>query len=303
VLLFRSTDRLYATTTDEFAVVECAECRLIRLSPQPSPEELAHYYPADYWFAPGESAAERLEETYRRLVLSDHLRFVTGALENSGENGPVLDVGCGGGLLLRLLAENGVPVIGHELSFDAARVATHVNGVPAVCARLTRSPLPRGSCAVVTMFHVLEHLDDPASYLDAARELLVPEGRLVVQVPNAASWQALLFGARWNGYDVPRHLYDFKPADIDALLNACGFEAVRWKHFSLRDNPAGLATTIAPPLDPMSRRVRGVAESPNLRLLKNFTYLALAIAGLPFTIVEAACRAGATIMVEARKKS
>ncbi len=303
LLLFRTGDRLYGTTDREFTIVECVSCRLIRLEPQPEPAELTNYYPPSYWFAAGETAAERLEEAYRRLVLSDHVRFVRRALENSGEDGPILDVGCGGGLFLRLMAENGVRVIGHEISLDAARVATHVNGVPAVCGQLPRNALPAGSCAVVTMFHLLEHLYDPAAYVEAAHELLKPEGRLVIQVPNASSWQTLLFGRRWNGYDVPRHLFNFKPKDIENLLDACGFEAVRWKHFSLRDNPAGLATTIAPSLDPMARRIRRAEESPGARLMKNFLYLGLVLAALPFTVVEAACRAGSTIMVEARKKS
>ena len=92
------------------------------------------------------------------------------------------------------------------------------------------------------MFHVLEHLYDPASYLDAAHQLLRPDGRLIIQVPNAACWQFLLLGERWNGIDVPRHLIDFRLRDVDTLLDSCGFEVLRHKHFSLRDNPAGLAT-------------------------------------------------------------
>jgi len=39
------------------------------------------------------------------------------------------------------------------------------------------------------MYHVLEHLYDPVAYLDAAHSLLAPDGRLIVQVPNVASWQ------------------------------------------------------------------------------------------------------------------
>ena len=89
------------------------------------------------------------------------------------------------------------------------------------------------------MFHVLEHLYDPASYLDAAHQLLRPDGRLIIQVPNAACWQFLLLGERWNGIDVPRHLIDFRLSDVDSLLDSCGFEVLRHKHFSLRDNPAG----------------------------------------------------------------
>jgi SAM-dependent methyltransferase len=301
--LYRATDRLYGTTTEEFTIAQCGACQLIRLEPQPELSELYKYYPASYWFAPGENTAERLEETYRRIVLADHVRFVRRALENSGEEGPVVDVGCGGGLLLRLLGGEGIPVIGMDISEGAAQVAWHVNSIPTVCAHLPQAPLPPGSCAVVTMFHLLEHLHDPASYIQGARELLKPEGRLVLQVPNAACWQFLLFGSRWNGLDVPRHLVDFKQSDIDGLLRDCGFEPVRYKHFSLRDNPAGMATTLAPMLDPMARRIRRVPETPNIRLLKNLLYLSIMLAVLPFTVVEAACRAGSTIMVEARKKS
>ena len=56
-------------------------------------------------------------------------------------------------------------------------------------------------------------------------------------------------------------------------------------------------------LDPMARRLRHIEETPRQRLLKDLVYVALVAASLPFTLLEAACRAGSTIMVEARKKS
>src|ERR1019366_9493210 len=208
------------------------------MEPQPEQSELYKYYPRSYWFAPGDYAAERFEEMYRRGGLGDHVRFVQRALENSGETGPVLDVGCGGGLFLNLMARKGASVLGLDISVEAARVATKVNGVPVLCGWLPYVPLPPESCAVVTMFHLLEHLYDPASFLNAARDLLKPEGRLVLQVPNANCWQFLLFGERWNGLDVPRHLFDFKQSDIELLLKETGFEPVRFKHLSLCDNPA-----------------------------------------------------------------
>lgn len=261
------------------------------------------YYPQNYWFVARSGTAERLEEAYRRFVLRDHVEFVRRALRDSKESGMVVDIGCGGGLFLKILKEFGAPVAGLDFSLEAAGIAWRDNGVPAVCASLTNAPFGPESCAVVTMFHVLEHLYDPASYLHTARDLLRPGGRLVVQVPNASCWQFLLFGENWNGVDVPRHLINFRKRDLQGLLDHCGFEVVRWKHFSLRDNPAGLATTLAPGLDPMARRVRGIKETPAQRLGKDFAYLGLAAAALPFTLLEAACRAGSTIMAEARKKS
>lgn len=305
-----SADRLYRTTDKVFEVVECRECRLIRLDPQPSPSELPAYYPPGYWFVPEAAAADRLEQRYRRFVLRDHLRFVERALRDAEEEGIILDVGCGGGLFLQMLLErdeNGRNrkrvAVGLDFSLDAASAAWRREGVPAVCATLSLPPFQPSSCAAITMFHVLEHLYDPGSYLEEAHRLLRPKGRLIVQVPNAACWQFLLFGERWNGIDVPRHLINFRQSDLESLLDHCGFEIVRHKHFSLRDNPAGMATTIAPSLDPMARRLRHVTETFGQRLLKDLFYAALAASSLPFTLVEAACGAGSTIMIEAQKKS
>ena len=300
--LFTATDRLYHTTAKEFAVVRCQECGLARLDPQPAAGELRAYYPENYWFAPDESAASRMEEAYRRLVLRDHVRFVTQALGGSRARGRLLDVGCGGGLFLGMMRERGYRVVGLDVSREAAAVAWKRQQAPAVCGDLANAPLGAGSFAGITMFHVLEHVHDPRAYLEAARELLAPDGRLVVQVPNAASWQFRVLGRWWNGLDVPRHLFDFRDRDVEKLLEACGLEVVRRKYFSLRDNPAGLASSLAPGLDPMARRVRRIAESAGARLAKDLAYFALVAAALPFTLAEAAFGAGATVMMEARKR-
>jgi len=300
-LLYTASDRLYRTTARRFQVVECAGCGLLRLAPRPGPDELQAYYPRRYWFAPEGGAASRLEEAWRRAVVRDHVRFVRRALREAGRDGPVLDVGCGGGLFLRVLKEAGLRVVGLDAAEEAAGICWRRNGVPAVCGNLARVPLAPDSCAAVTMFHVLEHVADPRACVLAARELLPPGGRLILQTPNAASWQFALLGRRWSGLDVPRHLVTFRARDLERRVESCGFQVVRRKHLSLRDNPAGLATSLAPGLDPMARRVRGVAETGVTRLLKDLVYFGLLLAVLPLALAEAACRAGSTIMLEARK--
>jgi SAM-dependent methyltransferase len=174
--------------------------------------------------------------------------------------------------------------------------------VPVTTAIFPDSPFALGSFGAITMFHVLEHLYDPSTYLLAAWRLLKPGGKLIVQVPNASSWQFLLFGNHWNGLDMPRHLIDFRASDLRALLENCGFKVQRTKYFSLRDNPAGFASSLAPSLDPMARRIRKIPESERMRLVKNVAYLGLVLAALPFTLLEAACGAGSTVMIEALKE-
>jgi 2-polyprenyl-3-methyl-5-hydroxy-6-metoxy-1,4-benzoquinol methylase len=288
-VLFKSNDRLYGLTGKTFDVVRCAECGMHRLSPQPPAEELRNYYPDAYWFAPDSTMASGFEQAYRRLVLRDHLAFLKDL------NGPILDVGCGGGLLLTMLRERGVKGIGLDVSQSAVQSASK-QGIPVVSASLTDTPFSPGTFRAITMFHVVEHVADPGRYLKAAHALLADGGRLVVQVPNAASWQARLLGKRWAGFDVPRHLYTFRESDIVALLHRNNFKVVRRKHFSLRDNPACLATSVAPKLDPMARRVR---RESAMRLFKDLTYFSLTLGSLPFAALEAGFKRGSTIMIEA----
>lgn len=297
--LFRGTDRLYRTTQRQFNVVECAACGMIRLHPMPGADELKDFYPETYWWQAEQSAAGRLSELYRRTVLSDHVRFCSRSIDSDG---PVLDIGCGGGLFLDALARRGARVVGMDISPQAASVAWSRYGAPAACGVVPHPPFRPRSFAAVTMFHVLEHVPDPMECVLSIWDLLAPGGKLIIQVPNAACWQFLLLGERWSGLDIPRHLIDFRAADLEHLLQAAGFEVRRRKFFSLRDNPAGLATSLLPRLDPVSRRVRKVKESAAGSLLKDCLYLALVAAAVPFTLLEAAAGAGSTVMIEAVRK-
>jgi 2-polyprenyl-3-methyl-5-hydroxy-6-metoxy-1,4-benzoquinol methylase len=87
-------------------------------------------------------------------------------------------------MFLGVLRERGARVLGLDNSQEAARAAWEQNRVTVLLGDLLQAPVAPESCGVVTMFHVLEHLPDPGGFLRAARGLLKPGGRLVVQVPN-----------------------------------------------------------------------------------------------------------------------
>lgn len=302
-VLLVAGDRRYRTTLKSFQVVECNGCRLIHLEPLPSPEELHGYYPQTRLSSLSTAPELSVEALFKRLALRSHVRFFERALRESGETGLVLDVGCGEGYFLRLLQDAGVKkLVGLDFSLDAAAEASRCQRIPVACGTLSRPPIAPGSCAAVTMFQVLQHLYNPIAFLESARDLLAPEGRLIIQVPNAASWQFLIFGELWTGLDVPRQLIVFKASDFEALLADCGFEVLRRKHFALRDNPATLVSSLFPGLDPVARKLRPKKESAVAAAWKDFCYYALFGLCIPFAFFEAACHAGSTVMFEARKK-
>lgn len=296
---FRATDRLFRTTARQFQVVECASCGVLFLAPRPSTEELAAYYPEGYWWKSGDEggAARRLEGWYRNAVLRDHVAFVTRVLPPAPAR--VLDVGCGSGDLLAALLRRGYSCTGLDSSLPAL-AAARAQGIDALLGDYHSGPLRAESFDAVSMFHFLEHLPDPRYALEFARNVLRPAGRLVVQVPNAASWQCAALGARWSGLDVPRHLVNFRQADLERVVKQAGFRILARKHFSLRDNPAALATSLAPGLEPVSRRARR-REPVSARLALDLAYFGLVVAALPLAVAEALAGRGATIMLAAEK--
>lgn len=302
--LWEVGDRLFRTTQERFQIARCQACGLLFLSPTPS--DVARHYPEGYWSrAEQEEVARglrlRLREIYRRLVLSDHVRFVRRVVNEQRKRGgtvTLLDVGCGDGSFLAASGDH--RSIGLDSSPTALRAA-RARGLAVIQSDLLRSPFPERSFSLITMFHFLEHVSPPQTYLAAARRLLADDGELVVQVPNAASWQARLLGPRWSGFDVPRHLVNYSVETLRATLASAGFCIVREKQFSLRDNAAALATSLAPALYPPARDARTTAASGLAAWLSDLAYFALTLGCLPFSLAESLFARGATIMVQAKK--
>jgi SAM-dependent methyltransferase len=247
----------------------------------PLPDNLPRYYPSQYWFEGGAA------NVWRKLVLLDHVRF-TGRVQR------ILDAGSGGGLFAELLRRRGVEAFALDISLHAARLAAR--GAPAVAADFGDAPFSDATWDAIAMFHTLEHVPDPRRHLGSAHRLLRPGGRLIIAVPNFASLQRRIFGARWNGLDLPRHLYHFRAQDLQALLEQSGFRVTGRRYFSWRDSPAGLATTLAPALDPMARLIRGC---PNPLAIAAFA--ALTALCIPFTALEAALRQGSVVLMRAER--
>ena len=84
------------------------------------------------------------------------------------------------------------------------------------------------------MFEVLEHLENPSKSMEKIKELLLPEGYLVLSVPYRGSWNKFKFHDK-----PPRHLTRWDETSMKNFLTARGFSIVRMKII-----PASLAYII-----------------------------------------------------------
>jgi SAM-dependent methyltransferase len=215
------------TCRNTWRFVQCRDCGHVWLNPRPALSTLLQIYPSNYYaynYGGISSVSLRAKAWMDRSKIRTILRHCRGGLA------AYLDVGCGDGRYLRAVEQRGVPrarLFGLELSTIAAdRLA--VQGYQVRCQRVEQADgLPEGGIDLVTMFHVLEHVDDPRDTVESIRRWLSPGGVLAVETPNIASLDARLFlRGLWGGYHIPRHWHLFSTDTLTRLLRDVGLEIV-----------------------------------------------------------------------------
>ncbi len=203
-----------------FDIVQCSRCGLRYTSPRPTADEMAAYYSEPV--APSPPA-----RILRRRLRERRARWCAAGLPP----GRALEIGCGDGWMLETLRRMGWWVVGTERSPQSA-VRAQSLGLDVRVGELAGCGFAPQSLDLVILWHVLEHLHDPLGALMEVRRLIHPSGRLVVAVPNAASWPARVAGRRWFHLDLPRHLYHFAPQTLAAMLGRAGFRIQTWSFSS-----------------------------------------------------------------------
>ena len=153
--------------------------------------------------------------------------------------GRLLDIGAGRGRFVAQARAAGWYAHGIEPSRRGVEGAKAI-GIELVQGDIDDATVPPGSLDAATLWHVLEHVEDPGAALERIASWLRPGGLLLVGVPNLASVQARVGGARWYHLDVPRHRTHFTVRGLEALLRAHGFEPVLAQHVLAEHNPFGL---------------------------------------------------------------
>jgi SAM-dependent methyltransferase len=214
------------TCSNPWRIVRCVACGHGWLNPRPDASELGVIYPPDYYAYDYESRINPVAVRGKELL--DGLKF-RGILARLGRTPRAyLDVGCGAGRYLRLLERRGVPRRGlFGLELDRAVVdRLRAEGYSVFAERVEdATSLPEGGFDLVTMFHVLEHVAEPAAVVERVARWLAPDGVFAVETPNLDSLDARLFRERfWGGYHIPRHFQLFTLASLTRLLAAHGLE-------------------------------------------------------------------------------
>jgi O-antigen chain-terminating methyltransferase len=144
--------------------------------------------------------------------------------------GPVLDVGCGRGEFLQMLAAEGIPASGVEsnpVSVEAAR--SRGLSVEEADALALLGGRPAGKLGAVVAFQVVEHWPPEGifRFLQLSRRALAPGGVLVAETINVDSLSALK-----AFYLDPTHVRPVVPDALRFLAEAAGFTEPRIEYRS-----------------------------------------------------------------------
>jgi len=214
------------------------------MNPQPVKDEIIARYSStfgkDYLSYELENEAAFLN--LQRLALKDagFYKLEKALLANAanGEHSSVLDVGCATGALLAFLRDRGWRVTGVEIS-PCAEYALKTRNLDVRNLPLEESKFSSGSFDAVLASHLIEHLNDPLSFLTETYRVLKNGGRVFITTPNISGFQARLYGGRWRSA-IFDHLYLFSVRTLTKLLKSAGFKIEKVSTWG------GLAAGLAP---------------------------------------------------------
>ena len=203
-------------------------CRLIESITKPV-TDLYHCTSCDaqFWWPVKNPGADWYEQTYsgRNDNPAQHLGWNHYQFLNEPiEPGTLLDVGCDIGHLMAEARGRGWQVWGLDFDEDAVKAAAEQYNITTVATQSMEqfsAANPGRQFKVVTAFEVLEHMDDPRSFIGDILSLTQPGGHIAISVPyrNAPIW------IRPHDYP-PRHLTRWNRTAIMNFLNGSGLEVV-----------------------------------------------------------------------------
>lgn len=204
-----------------------------------NPDEAAHFgaLAADWWDPKGSSAMlHKLNPVrlgYIREQIDLHFDIDSAELRPlSGKR--VLDVGCGAGLLCEPLARLGAQVLGLDAAPEniaAAKAHADAQGLTIDYRNQAVEQLPESGFDLVTSLEVIEHVDDPQSFVAGLTRALSNDGLMILSTPNRTSKSKLLLVemAEMVG-QIPRGTHDhdkfLTPEELAKLLAAESMDVI-----------------------------------------------------------------------------
>ncbi|MDN3664942.1 class I SAM-dependent methyltransferase [Algibacter miyuki] len=218
----------YSVSGETFQLIENSEFGFLETTPQPTSEKLPGYYQSEDYISHTDSKRNLFEKVYhlvRSISLKKKLKLINSF---TSETKKLLDVGCGTGDFLQTAQQNQWTVFGIEPNEEARGIANKKTN-QSVFKTEQLEKFKSQTFDVITLWHVLEHLPNLEDHFKTFKNLLKPNGTLIIAVPNYKSFDAKHYKKYWAAFDVPRHLWHFNQESISKLVSKQDMAVVKTK--------------------------------------------------------------------------
>ena len=211
-------------------IVRCSDCGLSYINPRVK-ESQKHYQIVDDEF---------IQEKYGDIIsgkklhtrdknYTEHVRI----LKKYKPEGKLLDIGSGFGWFLNKAKTGGWELQGVEPSAPLAGQARKNFGLDITNSYLAPDTFPENTFDIVTIIDVIEHIPNPNDYLPIVRNILKPDGVLMIKTPNI-SWnnfkylvlRKILKRENFDVYDPREHIIQYSRESLKLLLERNGFSSI-----------------------------------------------------------------------------
>ncbi len=211
-----------------FDIVKCGNCNLVYSDFCPTRKFLKDYYTRNYFIGGNKKLGyDDYAKEEQSLRLTARKRIELLKLKSGGT---VLDVGCAYGFFLSEMPESWNKY-GLEISKFACTKAIDNN--PDADIRneiITPAIFANKKFDLITLWDVVEHLDNPKEVISIAYNKLKKGGKIVISTGDVDSLFSKIQRSNWHLYTPPQHLSFFSPTTIRKLLRSTGFRKVSVSH-------------------------------------------------------------------------
>lgn len=210
-------------TGETFSILQCDACGFRLTQDFPVEAEIGRYYETPDYISHSDTRKGLMNRVYhcvRSYMLKSKAELVEKAAGR--KTGRILDIGTGTAYFSHTMHQRGWQVDAVEKSPQARAFAQEHFGLN------VKDDSQVGNYGekvfdVITLWHVMEHVEKQNEEWDILHRQLKDDGTLVIAVPNCSSADARRYGTFWAAYDVPRHLWHYTPETMQKMAEKHGF--------------------------------------------------------------------------------
>jgi 2-polyprenyl-3-methyl-5-hydroxy-6-metoxy-1,4-benzoquinol methylase len=213
----------HSISGETFDLFKCQNCGFTFTQDIPDQAHIGDYYKSEDYISHSDTQKGIINKLYhkaRSIMLDRKYRLIQSQVKGNR----LLDYGTGTGYFLQYMSTKGYEAQGVEIDADARKFIEDKFGLQVIEPAQFLKKNDKEIYDAISMWHVLEHVEDPDSLLKKMHQLLDHNGKLFIAVPNHISKDAKAYKEYWAAYDVPRHLWHFEPKTMQLMAKKNGFK-------------------------------------------------------------------------------